>query len=137
MNSFNFFFILAGALAAGYLTAIGTKAYPVAAALALLLLATSAMFWRLDLRNRELISASESYLKESEAQMAAIVGDKIRLLRNVERGSVRPFTMPLSGILSSYRKIFRFIFVSVMSFAAAAFLFAIWMSTDPIQAAVT
>tara|TARA_Y100000815_G_scaffold68959_1_gene57995 strand:- start:639 stop:1196 length:558 start_codon:yes stop_codon:yes gene_type:complete len=117
LKSFHFFFILEGAVTAAYLTSLGMRLNLVASCLAVILFLVAVLFWRLDQRNSNLIKISEKYLKQSEENMALALGEKIRLIHiadsNNEEYSVKPF----NNHLSSYRTIFRAIFICVGIFA--------------------
>ncbi len=129
LSSFNFFFVLGGALTAGYLAALNGEYYGLAVALAVVLLIVAVLFWRLDQRNSELVKIGEAYLKESEDKLAGEpgVGNKIRLLSIAENrdSDFRPW--PLPSILSSYKQIFRLLFFSVAAFSTFAIVYPVWI----------
>ncbi|WP_417412720.1 hypothetical protein [Hoeflea sp.] len=125
LKSFNFFFVLEGALTAAYLTSLGSDNRLLAVGFGFLLLIAAIMFWRLDTRNSELIKISEQYLMKSESILAAVVGQEIRLAHSAENADSCFSTKLLPSILSTYRKIFRAIFVSVILFSIFAIIHAI------------
>lgn len=128
MNSFNFFFVLEAALTAAYLAAVSASYYLLAVAFAVMLFVTAMMFWRLDLRNLELIKIGEAYLKKSEAEMAEYVGKEIRILTIAENRDSEFAPKWFPKLLSSYRQIFQAIFCAVATFACFAIIYAIWLS---------
>ncbi|QBK31191.1 hypothetical protein [Roseitalea porphyridii] len=125
LKSFSFFFVLVGALTAGYLTSIGASHWPIAAMFGIMLLFSALLFWRLDARNAELIKLAEQYLKKSEINLAAHVGQEICLAHEADKDTT-PFKVSLfPNILSTYRKVFRAMFVIVVVFSLFATGYAV------------
>ncbi len=67
LTTFNFYLVICGFVIAGYATALrDSHDSPVAALLGLVLSLISFIFWKLDLRNRQMIWNAEDALKELE-----------------------------------------------------------------------
>jgi hypothetical protein len=89
-NFVNFFLIAVAFLSAAYVGALTGKANYLAAADCLVGVVISLAFLLIDLRNRELIRASELPLMELQDRLAEAVGvDSLRILRTIDQPQYR------------------------------------------------
>ncbi|WP_193367894.1 hypothetical protein [Pelagibius marinus] len=71
---FRFFLLVIAFISAGYVSSLLAKEHLVSGILALVLLVSTFLFYRLDRRNRALVKISEAYLKDDQAELAQQLG---------------------------------------------------------------
>jgi hypothetical protein len=79
MTVFRFFFLLMGGLSVGFYQTL-PKSPTIAFVFSVLAFLFSILFWRLDLRTRELIRIGEDLLKESETEFNKIADLKVGII---------------------------------------------------------
>jgi hypothetical protein len=130
--AFRFFLAVLGILAAGLVAA---KSNNVLFALdSVLIAATSVAFWRLDVRNTELIKVAENFLRRSEDVFAEALGaPEIKLAHLAERREFRGWigkNGKLFRHLYSYSQIHRAMFLLTFLIGIAGFGTALWKITS-------
>jgi hypothetical protein len=109
MTVFRFFFLVIGVIAVGYHQTLGSAPH-VAFAFSVLGTLLSLLFWRLDLRTRELIRIGENLLLELEPRFSNQAKIKVALVEQARTKASPHQSAPLPRILYSYGQVFSTIF---------------------------
>jgi hypothetical protein len=110
---FRFFLIVAGVIAGGYVTLLREEGgrSGLAPWFGLLLLVLAILFWRLDVRSRQLVNFAEEYLREDEARLASELGETIRI--STRANEAARTTTDIFCFVTTFRQVYRVIFVIV------------------------
>lgn len=118
---FRFFLLLAGAITGGYLTFIKDSGHShLAPWFGLLLVVLSLLFWRLDVRSRDLINFAEIYLRREEDRLSNFVGQEIRISSNAHETTKH--VSPIFCYAYTFRQVYRLIFIMIGLIGVAIFL---------------
>jgi hypothetical protein len=121
MMAFRFFFLLVGGLSVGFYQTL-PKSPAIAFVFCVLAFLLSILFWRLDLRTRELIRIGEDLLKESESQLNKLGEIKVKIVEAATGKNSAHATKLFPSLFYSYAQIFSAVFLlMVASSALAAF----------------
>lgn len=123
MIVFRFFFLVLGALSFGYYQTIVMRP-TISLALAVLAILFSLLFWRLDLRTRELIKMGESQLEMSEVEMTKWGIIPITLMPDAHSKKSIHATKFFPNWMYSYGQVFSAIFLLAFLFSVAAAAYA-------------
>jgi hypothetical protein len=108
---FQFFLAIIGAILAGYFAiADGGQPSLISPLFGLLICVLSFLFWRLDCRGLRLVKIAERYLIEDENRLAAIVGEKIKLVASADLDKGK---YPLLEKVHSFRQVYQCIFALI------------------------
>jgi hypothetical protein len=128
MTVFRFFSLLIGGLSVGFYQTL-PKSPAIAFAISVLALLFSVLFWRLDLRTRELIRIGEDLLKESETEFNKIVDIKVGIIELAAgKNSVHAVRL-LPSRFYSYAQIFSAVFLLMVGSSALAALYSFTQSS--------
>jgi hypothetical protein len=128
MTVFRFFFLLIGGLSVGFYQTL-PKSPTIAFVFSILAFLLSILFWRLDLRTRELIRIGEDLLKESEAQFNKLVDIKVDIVKLATgRNSVHAVRL-IPSLFYSYAQIFSAVFLLMVGSSALAALYSFSQSS--------
>ncbi|MBX3521232.1 MAG: hypothetical protein KF835_14575 [Xanthobacteraceae bacterium] len=123
MKVFSFFFVVIGALTAAHYQ---TYAMPlVAMTFSALGLIFSLLFWRLDLRSRELVKIGEELLLEMERQMRAWGIVNVELVRKANSKSTA-HAARAANLLYSHSQVFNAVFVVVAFVSVCGVLISVY-----------
>jgi hypothetical protein len=126
MSAFRFFILIIGIFAVGYYQTLNNGHYMLAAAFSMLSCCFSILFWRLDIRTRELIKVGEDVLSQTEIEMEKLSTIHVSILADVGGKSSKHATRLLPNVLYSYGQIFSAIFLLSFSFSACTAIYALW-----------
>lgn len=125
MTALRFFLLVIGVFAVGYYQTLNNSHYVLAAAFSLLSCCFSVLFWRLDVRTRELIKVGEDILSQTEAEMTKFTTIQVNIVSDVDGRSSKHATRILPKILYSYGQIFSAIFLISFLFSACTAIYAL------------
>jgi uncharacterized membrane protein YraQ (UPF0718 family) len=109
MIVFRFFFVIVGVTAVGYYQNL-SQSPQLAFAFSLLAVLLCILFWRLDLRSRELVEIGEHALLELEAELRALTSVKVSIVEQARSKTSIHVRTSLRGCLYSYGQIFSAVF---------------------------
>lgn len=141
MTALRFFLLLQGVLAVGFYQTWNSNHYELSIVFAGLSGAFSVLFWRLDLRTRELIKVGEDLLSQAEQKISEVASSEVSILKQVDAKSSIHATKFMPTYFYSYGQIFSAIFcllllVSVAAAGAAVLRAAKQSSASPPSADV-
>jgi hypothetical protein len=125
MTALRFFLLVIGIFAVGYYQTLNNGHYLLAAAFSLLSCCFSVLFWRLDIRTRELIRVGEDILSQTEIEMTKLSTIQVAIISDVDGKSSKHATKLLPKLLYSYGQIFSAIFLLSFFFSACTATFAL------------
>jgi hypothetical protein len=123
MMVFRFFFLLIGGFSVGFYQTL-PKSPTIAFVFSILAFLLSILFWRLDLRTRELIRIGEDLLKESERELNKIAGMKFGIVEPATGKNSVHATRLFPTLFYSYSQIFSTVFVLTVGSSALAALYS-------------
>jgi hypothetical protein len=126
MAALRFFLLVIGIFAVGYYQTLNNGHYVIAAAFSILSCCFSILFWRLDIRTRELIKVGEDVLSETEIEMEKLSTIHVNILADVAGKSSKHATRLLPQLLYSYGQIFSAIFFLSFLFSISTAIYALW-----------
>jgi len=122
MTVFRFYFLIFGVLSIGYYQTILTNA-PLAAGFSALAVLSSILFWRIDLRTRELIKIGEDLLLDVERKLTAWKIAKVALVASAQTKKSAHAAM-FSQKLYSYGQVFNALFFTMTIFSIVTLICA-------------
>lgn len=131
MTAFRFFLVVFGIFCVGYYQTINSSHFGLACAFALLGAGFSILFWRLDLRTRELIRTGEDLLTKTEDELTSLSKIQVDIIKTVDTKSSRHAVRFLPKSLYSYGQIFSAIFTISIIFSLSAATYAGFKSDVP------
>ena len=128
MTVFRFFFLLIGGLSVGFYQTL-PKSPTIAFVFSVLAFLLSVLFWRLDLRTRELIRIGEDLLKESEAEFNKIIDLKVGIIELATGKNSLHAPRLLRSRFYSYTQIFSAVFLLMVGSSGLAALYSFSQSS--------
>jgi hypothetical protein len=123
MKVFSFFFVVIGALTAAHYQTFSMPS--VAMTFAALGFVFSILFWRLDLRSRELVKLGEELLLEMEGHMRAWEIASVELVKRANSKKTK-HSAPLAQLLYSHSQVFNAVFFVIALVSAIGTLISIF-----------
>jgi len=123
MTVFRFFFLLLGGFSVGFYQTL-PKSPAIAFVFSVLAFLLSILFWRLDLRTRELIRIGEDLLMESETELIKLADMKFRIVKPAMGKDSVYATRLFPSLFYSYSQIFSAVFVLTVGSSSLAALYS-------------
>jgi hypothetical protein len=128
MTAMRFFLLFAGIFAVGYYQTLNNRYYLLSACFAALTGSFSILFWRLDLRTRELIKVGEDLIAQAESELEKLTTIKIHIIQTVDAKTSTHTTKFMPSFLYSYGQIFSAIFKLILLFSVCAAIYSLFES---------
>jgi len=125
MTALRFFLLVIGIFAVGYYQTLNNSHYFLATAFSVLSCCFSVLFWRLDIRTRELIKVGEDLLSQTEVEMTKLSAIPVTIISEVDKKSSRHATRLLPKLLYSYGQIFTAIFLLSFCFSICTAIYSL------------
>jgi hypothetical protein len=125
MTALRFFLLVIGIFAVGYYQTLNNGHYVLAAVFSVVSCCFSVLFWRLDIRTRELIKVGEDLLSQTEGEMTKLSTIQVTIVTDVDKRSSKHATRLFPKHLYSYGQIFSAIFLISFLFSICTAVYAL------------